>query len=110
MIDYYLNPDDGDDFLQFIQDVRDDFDDHQDDYLEMVQDIVPEVVAIALIGSYGTDGEPTSDSDVDLEVFFTGLLDPEEVYEMLKEQIYGFGGCFDIIPTRIEQNPNYWEY
>jgi len=110
MIDYFLNPDDGEDFLQFIQDVRDDFDDRQDEYLEMVQDIVPEAVSIALIGSYAYGGEPTPDSDVDLEVLYTGLLEPAEVQLMLRGQIYGFGGCFDIIPTRIEHNPNYWDY
>jgi len=109
-MDYYLNPDESDDFLQFVQEVRDDFEDRQDVYLEIIQDIVPEVVSISLIGSYGPDGEPTLDSDVDLEVFYTGLLMPKDVHQMLKEQIHGLGGCFDIIPTRVEPNPNYWDY
>ena len=96
--------------MQFVQEVRDDFEDRQDIYLEIIQDIIPEVVSISLIGNYGPEGEPTPDSDVDLEVFYTGLLEPNEVQLMLRGQIYGFGGCFDIIPTRIEPNPNYWDY
>jgi len=99
-----------DEFLQFVQNVRDDFEDREDEYLELIQDIVPEVISIALIGSYTNNSTPSPDSDIDLEVFYTGLLDPEEVHEMLRGQIYGFGGCFDIIPTRINQNPNYWWY
>lgn len=110
---YYFNPDEeyDDDFWEFVQEVRDDFEDNQDAYLDMVQDILPEAITVNLIGSYGPDGSPTPDSDVDMEVVYAGILEPEDVYEMLKGQIYGPGGTFDIIPTRIETNPNfYWSY
>jgi hypothetical protein len=106
--DFQVNPDDEEqNFLQYVSDVRNDFDAHRSQYQSLIQNILPEeiqVVHLRLGGDYASGMMPYPDSPIDLEVLYFPLenITPGEVEEALQDKIEGLDEPFSIVPFEID--------
>lgn len=104
------NPQD-DDFQQFVQEVRDDFERNKDDYAFQAQRLLNaslpgnKVVDVELHGSYRPGGSPTPESDVDIKVYYSGPAEPEEVIAVILGKIVNHAGAgvFDVWAVKTDE-------
>ena len=89
-------------FDTFVKSVYKDFGLNQNEYLSQAQKIAPDagIVDVKLGGSYGK-GLPKETSDLDLEVYYRGNIDPEKLAEQVRGKIHGEGGAFDVVPIKV---------
>lgn len=81
--------------------IKEDFDCNKSFLLRKLQKIYPEakVTGIAIGGSIAK-GTATQKSDIDIEVYYKGNVEDQDVWYRLSNTIYGYGGTYDIIPRK----------
>jgi len=92
-------------FANVIKFIKNDFNQNKPILLKKLQDIFPEaqIVDIAIGGSIAK-GTATEESDVDIEVYYTGNVSDKDVWFKLSKTISGCKGFYDIVPRKRNGN------
>ena len=94
-------------FVQYIENVKKEVQTNQNRLVVLARKIMPEAdITAARVGGSFANGRATPESDVDLEIFYRGNVEPEDVADRLYGKLSGnFSGVYDIVPNGSLKRP-----